>query len=70
MLFRLLTQKLVKLKRKYFNHGYAKYITPEEFSKLTIDNFTARLAQTKLSSKNDIADFVSETDFDNKKKFK
>ena len=36
-------------------------------SKLTSENFAARLAQTKLAGKTDIpdiTDFVSETDFD------
>ena len=34
------------------------YITTHEFNKLTADNFSARLKQTILSSKNGIADFV------------
>ena len=58
--------KISKVEKKILNHGYAKYIIPEEFSKLAIDNFTVRLAQTKLASKSDVADFVRETDFDNK----
>ena len=33
---------------------------------LTVDNFAARLAQAKLATKADIADFVKEADFDNK----
>ena len=32
------------------------------------DNFVVRLAQTKLATKDDIADFVKETDFYNKLK--
>ena len=36
---------------------------------LTSENFAARLAQTNLGSKNDIADFKKKnTDFDNKLK--
>ena len=30
------------------------------------DNFAARLTQPKLATKDDIADFVKETDFDKK----
>ena len=33
-----------------------------------MENFTARLKQANLVSKNDIANFVKETDFDNKLK--
>ena len=33
---------------------------------LTAGNFTARLKQANLASKNDIADFIKNTDFDNK----
>ena len=45
---------------------YDKYITTQEFNKLTAGDFTARLAQANLASKNDIANFVKKTDFDNK----
>ena len=34
-----------------------KYITTQELNKLTADNFTGRLAQAKLATKADIADF-------------
>ena len=40
----------------------------QEFNKLTADNFATRLAQAKLTTKADIADFVKEADFDNKLK--
>ena len=33
---------------------------------MTEDNVAARLAQTKLATKDDIADFIKETDFDQK----
>ena len=36
------------------NHDHDKYITTEEFNNLTSENFTARLKQTNLASKNDI----------------
>ena len=48
----------------YCDHD--KYITTQEFNKLTAGDFTARLAQANLASKNDIANFVKKTDFDNK----
>ena len=44
----------------------AKYINTQEFNKLTADNFTARLKQANIASKNDISNFVNKADFDNK----
>ena len=35
-------------------------------NKLTTDTFAERLAQAKLATKNDIANFVKKTDFDDK----
>ena len=49
------------------DHDHDKYITTQEF-KLTSKHFTARLKQANLVSKNDIANFVKKTDFDNKLK--
>ena len=43
-----------------------KYITATEYNKLTKESFAGRLKQANLSSKNDIADFVKKTDFDEK----
>ena len=43
---------------------HSKYITSPEFNKLTAENFAARLAQANLVSKNDIANFVKKTGFD------
>ena len=43
-----------------------KYITTQRFNKLTVENFEARLAQAKLATKADIADFVKKTDFGDK----
>ena len=40
------------------DHDHDKYITTQELNKLTAENFTARLAQANLASKNDIANFV------------
>ena len=41
------------------DHDHDEYITTQEFIKLTVDNFTARLKQANLASKKDIADIVS-----------
>ena len=48
------------------DHVHDKYITTQEFNKLTVENFAARLKQANLASKNDIADFIKQTDFDKK----
>ena len=40
--------------------------TTQEFNKLTADNVTARLPQANLENKNDIAEFVKKTYFDDK----
>ena len=37
------------------DHDHDKYITTQDFNKLTAENFTARLAQVNLASKIDIA---------------
>ena len=55
---RPITQKLVKLKRKYLSLKHNKYITTPEFNKLTAENFAARLKQANLASQNDTADFI------------
>ena len=51
------------------DHDHDKYITTQEFNKLTAENFTTRLKQANLASNNDIANFVKKTDFDNKLKY-
>ena len=51
------------------DHDHDKYITTQELNKLTSENFTARLKQANLASKNDIANFVKKTDFDEKLKY-
>ena len=48
------------------DHVHDKYITTQEFNKLTVENFAAKLKQANLASKNDIADFIKQTDFDKK----
>ena len=45
------------------DHDHDKYITTQELNKLTLENFTAglaqaNLAQANLASKSDIANFV------------
>ena len=50
--------KINEIEKKITNHDHDKYITTQEFNKLTSDNFTARLAQANLASKNDIANFI------------
>ena len=44
------------------DHHHDKYITTQEFSKLTSENFTAGLKQANLASESDIANFVKKTD--------
>ena len=53
--------KIDEIEKKILDYDHSKYIIVREFNKLTADNFA-----TKLSTKDDIADFVKETDFDNK----
>ena len=48
---------------------HSKYITTQEFTLLTSENFAARLKQANLACKTDIpdiTDFVKKTYFDNK----
>ena len=47
---------------------HSKCITTPESNKLAAENFAARLAQVNLPSKNDIANFVKKTYFDDKLK--
>ena len=48
------------------DRDHDKYITTQEFNKLTAEKLTVRLAQANLSSRNYIANFVKKKDFDNK----
>ena len=50
------------------NHDHDKYITTQEFNKLTSEHFTARLAQANLASKSDSDNLVKMTEFDDKLK--
>ena len=60
--------KISETESKITGHDHDKYITTPEFNKLTAENFAARLAQANLAYKNDIANFVKKTDFDDKLK--
>ena len=57
-----------EIEKKIIDYDHAKYITTQEFYKLTSENFAVRLAQANLSSKNDVASFLKMTDFDDKLK--
>ena len=59
------TQKLMKLKKITDHDRSNKYITTQEFNKLTAENVAARLAQANLASKNDIAALLKKLDIDN-----
>ena len=50
------------------DHDHDKYMTTQEFNKLTSEKFAARLVQAKLGSKNNIATFAKKTDFDDELK--
>ena len=61
-------KKINEIEKKITNHDHSnKYITTQKFNKLTAQNLVARLSRGN-SSKNDIANFVKKTDFDNKLK--
>ena len=62
--------KISEIENKITDHDHDKCITTQEFNKLTSENVTARLRQANLASKNDIADFVKKTSFDEKLKLK
>ena len=55
------TTALTAIENKILDHS--KYITTPEFNKLASENCAARLAETNLASKNNIANFVKKTDF-------
>ena len=61
--------KIRELESKINNHDHAKYITTQEFNRLTLVNFASRLTQASLVGKNAIANFVKKTDFDDKLKY-
>ena len=51
--------KISETEKKFTtDHDHGKYVSTQEFNKLTSENFTARLAQAYLASKSDIANLV------------
>ena len=60
------TTSLTAVENKKPDHSI--YITTPEFIKSTAENFSTRLAQANLASKNDVTNFEKRTDFDNKLK--
>ena len=57
-------QKILEIEKKITDRG--KHFTTIEFNELTKENFAERLKQANLASKNDIADSVKNTEFDEK----
>ena len=56
--------KINENEKKNTDHDHSnKYITTQEFNKVTVENFVSRLAQANLASKNYIAALVKKTDF-------
>ena len=49
--------------KKINDLDHDKYISTQEFNRLTAENFAARLKQSNLPIKNDIADFVKKANF-------
>ena len=60
--------KLLKLLKLLIMNMINILLATQEFNKLTSEKFTARLKQANLASKSDIANFIKNTDFDNKLK--
>ena len=54
--------KIIEIKNKITaSYDHDKHVTTQEFDKLTSENFTAKLKQVNLASKNDIAKFVKKS---------
>ena len=60
------TTALTAVENKLPDHS--KHVATPEFNRLTAEDFDARLALANLASKNDNANFVKNTDFDDKLK--
>ena len=71
-LFKKKTQYNIKISeienKTATDHDHDKYITTQKINKLISENFTAKLKQANLASKNDIVNFVNRTYFNNKTK--
>ena len=62
-----MAQNLMKAKKNMTDYDHSnKYITTQEFNKLTSENLASRIAQANLANKNDIAALVKKTDFEDK----
>ena len=48
--------KVSEIKKKLTVHNYGKYVTSPELTKLTVENFAARLNQVNLITKADFDD--------------
>ena len=51
----LYNTRIFEIENKILDHDHDKFITTQEFSKLTADSFAARLAQANLATNVDIA---------------
>ena len=51
----LYNTRIFEIENKILDHDHCKFITTQEFNKLTADSFAARLAQANLATKVDIA---------------
>ena len=60
--------KINETENNILDHDYDEYITTQESNRLMAETFANELKQTNLASKNNITDFVKNTDFDNKLK--
>ena len=62
--------KISEIENKINDYNHTKYITTQEFIKLTSENFAVRLKQTNLANKTDILDITdfAKKDFDDKLK--
>ena len=57
-------QKISKIGKNILYHDHAKYITTQEFNNLTTDNFATRIGQAKITTEDDVADFVKYKNLD------
>ena len=57
------SKKINEIEKKITDHDHGKYITTQEFNKLTANNFAARLKQETFASKNDIGLFLKHYKF-------
>ena len=62
-------KKINETGKKITDHDHDKQICTPEINKLTTENFSVRLAQGNLGSKNHIANFIKKTDFNDKLKY-